>query len=73
MPLCILCSGVGTWRGLAPHKHTLNSLDRISGTLFEPREKWPDNFTQDGDEYGVGTYVCSHCKGTGDEPGEKGE
>lgn len=41
--------------GLAPHRHT------PSGTEIADQEEWPDDFTPDPDEPGMGTWSCPYC------------
>ena len=47
--------------GLAPHVHTWDGLT-ITDTKTLPREKWPDNFQEDPDCPGMGTWWCPLCR-----------
>jgi hypothetical protein len=57
---CIDCAGQGTWYGLAPHKHVINS------TEFEAKITWPSNFFEDPEAEGCGVWTCETCGGRGE-------
>ena len=44
--------------GLAPHSHS----DGLLSTQINDAAEWPDNFTPDPDEPGMGTWSCPHCR-----------
>lgn len=50
--------------GLAPHDHPFDDKGRIiiGGTIIRPKSKWPDNFEEDPEVPGLGTYHCPKCK-----------
>jgi hypothetical protein len=46
--------------GVAPHTHAQGPV--IGGTQIKPREQWPENFEEDSDCEGCGTYTyCPRC------------
>lgn len=50
--------------GLAPHKHvgiTSDPMSFIGSTKFDDKSEWPDNFVEDKQEPGMGTYYCPWC------------
>lgn len=53
--------------GLAPHLHLKFDIDNvtISATVSDKNEKFPDNFVEDPESPGCGTYLCPYneiCK-----------
>ncbi len=49
--------------GVAPHKHDLGKTGSIIGsTVVQPKETWPENFVEDKESPGCGTYYCPKCK-----------
>lgn len=47
--------------GVAPHKHVGLTDDHSSifgSTRIIPKNEWPDNFEEDPDAPGCGTYYC---------------
>lgn len=49
--------------GVAPHKHDMRGGSFIGSTRIEPKESWPQNFIEDPEEPGCGTYICPSCLG----------
>jgi hypothetical protein len=51
--------------GMGPHKHHLTKADRnawIGSTIELPQSEWPDNYCEDAEVPGLGTYThCPHC------------
>jgi hypothetical protein len=48
--------------GVAPHTCFYKIPGATIGqSIVLPREEWPDNFKEDPDEPGHGTYWCPHC------------
>ena len=49
--------------GLAPHTHNLSiSGGFIGSTDFTSKAEWPDNFNEDPEAEGCGSYThCLHC------------
>jgi len=51
--------------GLAPHRHG-QLTDKIGvsfgGTALLPKEEWPDNFIEDAEIPGMGTWFCPWCR-----------
>ena len=49
--------------GLAPHWHDLSKTGSILGsTVIDPKETWPENFDEDPEAPGLGTYAhCPKC------------
>ena len=45
--------------GVGPHVHSGNSM--ISATVALPKEQWPENYSEDPDCPGLGTWWCSAC------------
>lgn len=46
--------------GLAPHKHVGKSM--IGSTVILDKSEWPDNFHEDPECEGCGSYThCPHC------------
>ena len=43
--------------GLAPHSHGEGFLS----TQISNSNEWPENFTPDPDEPGMGTWSCPYC------------
>lgn len=64
---CELCTdpnGVPCFPDYGPAPHTC--FYKIPGAVIGqsvvlPREQWPDNFREDPDFPGMGTYWCPHC------------
>ena len=56
--------------GLAPHTHDLSSGSFIGSTRTSSKDKWPDNFVEDKEEPGLGTWYCPECK-SGFQPESK--
>lgn len=53
--------------GLAPHWHDMSN-GAMGSTRFLPREQWGENFREDPECPGHGTYLrCAHC-GAGEPP-----
>ena len=46
--------------GLAPHKHVGASF--IGSTVILPKDEWPDNFVEDAECPGMGTWFCPECR-----------
>lgn len=48
--------------GLAPHGHpNVNKPEELIGsTKYSPKDKWPENFEEDKDAPGIGTYDCPY-------------
>lgn len=56
--------------GLAPHSHDLSGGTFIGSTRPKLKTEWPENFTEDPEEPGMGTYThCLHC-GAPNQPEE---
>lgn len=60
--------------GVAPHTHEMprhaRTPDWLGSTRLLPREQWGDNFREDPDCPGQGTYLrCEHC-GRGEPVGQ---
>ena len=58
--------------GTAPHRHEFNDTthptDWIGSTRLLPRDQWGDNFREDPECPGLGTYLrCEKC-GDGEQP-----
>lgn len=52
--------------GLAPHKHQADSM--MGSTVVEDEPIWPDNFCEDHEAPGLGSYnYCLHCGRPNDE------
>lgn len=52
--------------GVAPHTHNIkNPGSFIGSTEVLDKSKWPDNFKEDPDCEGLGTYVCPDCGSNG--------
>jgi len=52
--------------GLAPHKHV--GKEMIGSTVINAKADWPDNFAEDCEVEGLGTYThCLHCGRPNDE------
>lgn len=53
--------------GVAPHKHVgfsfnpNTSITFIGSTVIKPKEDWPKNFVEDGENAGLGVYYCPEC------------
>lgn len=63
---CLACEGQGTWYGVAPHKHDMEKTGSIIGsTVIIPKEEWPNNFREDPECEGCGTWFCEACNGSG--------
>ena len=46
--------------GLAPHKHDMTITGSVIGsTVVDKESNWPDNFSEDPEVKGCGTYT--HC------------
>lgn len=60
---CPSCDGMGSWYGLAPHRHVGDSF--IGSTKTEPKETWPGNFFEDLEAPGCGVWNCETCEGQG--------
>lgn len=59
---CPYCEGMGSWYGVAPHKHDLKRTGSIIGsTVLLPKDQWPSTFREDSECPGLGTYTCEHC------------
>ena len=61
--------------GTAPHTHALptptHPTDWIGSTRLLPRDQWGDDFREDPDCPGLGTYLrCEHC-GAGELPNDQ--
>jgi hypothetical protein len=62
---CPHCDGIGVWYGLAPHTHDLSQGTFIGSTRLEPKNTWPNNFHEDPECAGCGTWTCPVCDGQG--------
>lgn len=48
--------------GMAPHRH--EGSEMVGSTVIAPKEEWPENFCEDGEEPGLGVWThCLHCQG----------
>lgn len=55
--------------GLAPHSH--EGKYWIGSTVMDDKSTWPENFKEDPDCPGMGTFkYCAHCKGNVSEAKE---
>jgi hypothetical protein len=52
------------WYGLVPHRHflSLSESGLALSTVDVPRDQWPDNFVEDPECPGLGTYYCPTCR-----------
>lgn len=51
--------------GVGPHKHVGVTDDPntwIGSTVHLPKDDWPENYQEDPDCPGMGTYWCPHCE-----------
>ena len=49
--------------GMAPHSHNLSKTGSFIGsTEIKDKPEWPDNFIEDKDAEGCGTYWCPNKK-----------
>lgn len=49
--------------GVAPHTHDLSKTGSFIGsTVYVPKKNWPNNFHEDPEEPGLGTYTCPKCE-----------
>jgi hypothetical protein len=63
---CPVCCGEATWYGLAPHSHNVGADGDFRGSTVMVKEKdYPDNFSEDPEAKGCGTYYCKTCDGNG--------
>lgn len=52
----------GCYYGVAPHKHDMSITGSVIGsTVLLPKETWPDNFKEDTECVGLGTFICDSC------------
>jgi len=59
------CFDIFPYYGIMPHEHRVSVQDGklVSlGTVFLDKEKWPDNFVEDTDAPGCGTFYCPNKK-----------
>jgi hypothetical protein len=49
--------------GVGPHRHEMltKTSPIIGSTRLLPESEWPDNYREDPDCPGCGTYWCPHC------------
>ncbi len=61
--------------GVAPHTHaTCDTTVPAISTVLMPKSEWPDNFTEDPEVPGLGTYThCPHCGAPAVSQQEQGE
>lgn len=53
--------------GLAPHTHKPGPM--IGSTVVDDKATWPENFTEDPEWPGMGTYThCPLCGSPGEKP-----
>ena len=45
--------------GVAPHGHFWNG--QSMGAYVLPKDQWPDNFIEDAEAPGMGTWYCPKC------------
>ena len=59
-------SCVYPYYGLAPHTHNLSKTGSVIGsTEINSKDTWPENFDEDPECAGAGTYThCLSCGGT---------
>jgi hypothetical protein len=48
--------------GPAPHECFYKKGTPIGSSTVLPKEHWPDNFIEDPDVPGLGTWYCPHCR-----------
>jgi len=54
------------WYGMAPHKHEGKQM--VGSTVVDDKSEWPENFDEDCEMEGLGTYThCLHCGRPNDE------
>lgn len=46
--------------GMGPHRHRPGPM--IGSSEWLPRAEWPDNFVEDPDCPGFGTWYCPQCR-----------
>lgn len=69
---CIYCDDgdglcVFPYYGVGPHKHV--GTEVMGSTVALPSESWPENYREDPDEPGLGTYThCLHCGAGKEQP-----
>jgi len=52
--------------GVAPHKHAGEQM--IGSTVIDDKDTWPENFQEDFEDHGCGTWThCLHCGRPNDE------
>jgi hypothetical protein len=56
------CFEIYPYYGVAPHKHVMSYAGEIAVTFAIPKEEWPDNFVEDEDAPGCGTWFCPNKK-----------
>lgn len=56
-------NSVYPYYGLAPHKHDFEVTGCVIGsTIIDKESSWPDNFSEDPEAEGCGTYThCLNC------------
>jgi hypothetical protein len=46
--------------GMAPHKHV--GTEMAGSTVLDPKDEWPDNFSEDAESPGCGVWTeCPVC------------
>ena len=56
-------NSVYPYYGLAPHTHKNGPM--AGSTIIDPKENWPDNFSEDDECPGLGIYT--HCLNCGEK------
>lgn len=68
-------SCVFPYYGVAPHAHAFTNPDShmgwIGSTRVLPKDQWPENFEEDPDCPGCGSYLYCPACGAGEKPGHK--
>ncbi len=55
------CADIYPHYGVAPHTHDLSGGSFIGSTRTKPKDQWPENFVEDAEAEGCGTYYCPDC------------
>ena len=58
------CFDIYPYYGIAPHSHSVDFTGCVVATVQKPKEEWPENFVEDDESPGCGTWYCpkNDCK-----------